>query len=221
MGERKAYFDEFGERRYAPEMIDWLAGKPQAIWMDVVPHLNWDSAESVLLWMAQQEQCDLAVAAWIFWGTGIESVVKGGYLAKWHSSDAGKIADTVRHNVQRGFYRSSKLRFPEPYRSDLERSVERWRAIPERLKREHPDLDLPAPLLGPFKGWTPFVWPHWRAQHNPYVWDLFMGLGTSIEERPGWSNLYNIYLLSDWRLVLGPSAALTLLMIAVDQLMKL
>ena len=40
MAQRTAYFDEFGERRYAPEMIDWLSDKPQAVWVDVVPYLN-------------------------------------------------------------------------------------------------------------------------------------------------------------------------------------
>jgi len=63
--------------------------------------------------------------------------------------------------------------------------------------------------------------PHWRAQHNPYVWDLFMGMATSIGDRPGWKNLFNIHQLSDWRLVLGTSAVLTALMIAFDQLTRL
>ena len=48
-----------------------------------------------------------------------------------------------------------------------------------------------------------------------------MGMATSIGQRPGWNNLFNIYLLSDWRIVLGASAVLTALMIAFDQLMRL
>ena len=146
--------------------------------------------------------------------------MQGGYFAEWRKSGYGALADTILRNVRRGFYRSNKLRFAEPYRSDLARSVERWRAIPESLKRAHPELDLPAPLLGPLKGRAPFVRPDWRPQHNPYVWDLFIGLATSIGDRPGWSNLYNIYLMASWKLVLGASAALTLLTIAADQLIR-
>ena len=221
MTDRKAYFDAFGERLYAPEMIDWLKGKPQDAWIDVVPHLNWDSAEDVLLWMVEQEQCELSVAAWIFWATDIESVVRGGYYSEWRRSGSGKIASTILRNLRRGFYRSRRLRFAEPYRGDLARTVKRWCDMPDKLKAAHSDLKLPPALLGPFKGRTLLPLPHWRAQHNPHLWDLFMGLGTSIGHRPGWANIYNIYLLSDWRIVLGASAALTVLMIGFDQLMRL
>jgi len=221
MAERKAYYDEYGERDYASEMVDWLSDKPQDVWADVAPDLNWDSAEHVLQWMVEQERCDLAVVSWIFWGTDIASVVKDGRYPEWRSSQAGKIAVTVLNNVRRGFYRSRKLRLPQPHRDDLLRAVERWHAVPDARKRKHSDLDLPAALLGPFKGRTPRPLPHWRAQHNPYVWDLFMGMATSIGQRPGWNNLFNIYLLSDWRIVLGASAVLTALMIAFDQLMRL
>ena len=221
MTARKAHFDDYGERDYASEMVDWLSDKPQDVWADVAPDLNWDSAEHVLQWMVEQERCDLAVAIWIFWATDITSVVKDRRYPEWRSSDAGKIAVTVLNNVRRGFYRSRKLRLPQPHRGDLLRAVECWRAVPDALKRKHSDLDLPAALLGPFKGRTPRPLPHWRAQHNPYVWDLFMGMATSIGQRPGWNNLFNIYLLSDWRTVLGASAVLTAVMIAFDQLMRL
>lgn len=220
MTERKAYYDEDGERRYAPEMIDWLKGKPQDVWADVAPNLNWDSAERVLQWMVEQERCDLAVAAWIFWASDITSVVKDGRYPEWRSTAAGKIAATVIKNMRGGFYRSRKLRMSPPWRSDLLRAVERWRAVPDSMKRKHSDLDLPTPLLGPFKGRGPLPLPHWRAQHNPYVWDLFMGMATSIGQRPGWSNLFNVYLI-DWRFALGASAVLAALMIAFDQLTRL
>jgi hypothetical protein len=221
MAERNAYYDEDGERDYASEMIDWLADKPQDVWADVAPSLNWDCAEHVLKWMVEQERCDLAIATWIFWATDITSVVKDGRYPEWRSGDAGKIAVTVINNLRRGFYRSSKLRFAQPYRDDLLHAVERWRTVPDAFKRKHSDLDLPTPLLGPFKGRRPLPLPHWRAQHNPYVWDLFKGMATNIGQRPGWNNLFNIYLLSDWRLVLGASAVLTALLIAFDQLMRL
>jgi len=78
MAERKAYYDEYGERDYASEMVDWLSDKPQDVWADVAPDLNWDSAEHVLQWMVEQERCDLAVVSWIFWGTDIAGVVKDG-----------------------------------------------------------------------------------------------------------------------------------------------
>ena len=83
------------------------------------------------------------------------------------------------------------------------------------MKGRHSDLDLPAALLGPFRGRTPLPLPHHRAQHNPYVWDLFMGMATSIGRR------FNIYLLLDWRLALGAGATLAALMIAFDQLTRL
>jgi hypothetical protein len=192
MAVRKVYLDEFGERRYAPEMIDWLSNKPQSVWIDVVPNLNWDAADPFFHWMATQPRCDLVVAAWIFWGTDIESVVKGGYFANWRQSGYGKLAVTIADNVRHGFYRSGDLGFPEPYRGDLARSIERWRAIPHELRKVDPDLDLPAALLGPFNGRARFVRPDWRAQHNPYVWGLFNGLATTIGRRPGWSNLFNV-----------------------------
>ena len=221
MAERKAYYDEYGERDYGSEMVEWLSDKPQDVWADVAPNLNWDSAEPVLQWMVEQERCDLAIASWIFWATDITSVVKDSRYSEWRSSTAGKIAVTILNNMRRGFYRSRKLRFREPYRGDLLRAVARWQAVPDGLKRKHSDLALPTLLLGPFKGRGPLPLPQWRAQHNPNVWDLFMGLGTSIGPRPGWSNLFNIYLLSDWRLVLGASTVLTALMIAFDQLTRM
>jgi len=45
-------------------MIDWLADKPQDVWADVAPSLNWDCAEHVLKWMVEQERCDLVIATW-------------------------------------------------------------------------------------------------------------------------------------------------------------
>jgi hypothetical protein len=170
--------------------------------------------------MVEQERCDRTVAAWIFRCSDITTVVKnGGYAAR--RSSAGKIAVTIIDNMRRGFYRSGKLRLPEPYRGDLLRMVERWRALPDHMKGRRSDLDLPAALLGPFRGRTPLPLPHHRAQHNPHVWDRFRGMATSISRRPGWNNLFNIYLLSDWRLALGAGATLAALMIAFDQLTRL
>lgn len=145
MAERTAHYDKDGERDCASEMVDWLSDKPQDVWADVAPNLNWDSAEHVLLWMVEQERCDLAVATWILWGTDITSVVKDGRYPEWRSSAAGKIAVTVINNVRRSLYRSSRLRFAQPHRGDLLHAVEQWRAVPDMQKRKHSDLNLGPP----------------------------------------------------------------------------
>ena len=221
MDSRRAY-ERFGEHLPVPELIDWLRGKPQDAWATVVPYLNWDCAGEVLLWVVQQDDCDLVVATWIFWLTDIGSVVSLGRYADWRDTDEGKkIATTIIANVKRGFYRSRGLRMVAPYDGEIGRYTERWKAIPGALKAAHRDLDLPAALLGPFKGRAPLPFPQWRPQHNPYLWDMLMCLGSQVARRPGWNNLFNIHLLSDWRLVLGASAVLAALMIAVDQLMRL
>jgi hypothetical protein len=218
---RKQHFDEFNERRFAPEMIDWLSTMPQEVWVDVVPHLNWDSSESVLDWIIDQERCELVVAAWIFWGSGLTQVADGGDFSHFRCSTSGKRCLRILKNLKRGFYRSRKLGLAKPDRDDLEFLVKRWQSLAPKARNIDRDFAPPAEFLGPFNGRAPFAWPQYRAENNPHVWDLFEGLGTTIGQRPGWSNLYNIYIpLSDWRVFYGLAGAGTLILIAADQLAR-
>jgi hypothetical protein len=221
MAERNIQYDEYGERLYTPEMIHWLEDKPQDVWADIVTCLNWDSAERVLQWMVERPDCERVIAAQILWGTDITRVLQGDGYEPWRQSFAGQLAMTIIRNARNGFYRSSRLRLGGVHDQELAAAAERWRKLPAARKSAHPEIDVPAELLGPFKGRAARPWPQHRPQHNPYVWDLLYGLGTSVGMRPGWGNLYNVYLLSDWRIVLGAAFVLFLLMVAGDALLRL
>ena len=97
--------DEEGERDYIRELKTWLPSQPQDAWLMVVKNMNWDSMDSLLDFMVADPDCDIAIAAMIFWATD-----PGYHLANWKRSSAGaKRIARILANIERGSYGRSEL----------------------------------------------------------------------------------------------------------------
>jgi Domain of unknown function (DUF4274) len=140
-----------GERAYLGEIKAWLPSQPQGTWLMVLKNMNWDSMDSLMQFMIDDSDCDIAIAAYIFWACD----------PGWHVANEGTFSERIARiaaNVGRGFYRRSELalnRFEVLH--NVHAYAEAVRA--RRFSRQPARFTLPRALLGPFIGQEPAIAP--------------------------------------------------------------
>ena len=164
---------------YGPAMLamaEWLQGQPQDVWLVATADINWGIAVPLLQWVIAQPQCDLGVAAQIFWLGSTSDVADPRDSRSWHDDDDDEYHDLVRaiaRNAAAGRYRDCRL---APFREEVEIEMEQF----ELLRRTYPGLVLPfavvPALLGPFG--APPTAEASAFQSDPAVRALFAALGT-------------------------------------------
>ncbi len=162
---------------YGPAMLamaDWLRGQSQNVWLAATADINWGFAVPLLQWVIAQPQCDLGVAAQIFWLGNPSEVADP--RDTWRDDDGDENHDLVRaiaRNAAAGQYRDCRL---APCSEDVAFEMRQF----GRLRHAYPDHVLPftvAPaLLGPF-GASPTAGAL-AFRTDPAVRALFSALGT-------------------------------------------
>ncbi len=140
-----------GERTYLGEMKAWLRSQPQDAWLMFLKNMNWDSMDSLTEFMIDDPDCDIAIAAFIFWGNE----------PGWHVTNQGTFsqpAARIAANIGRGFYLRSELALNRfELLDNVHFYAEAVRA--RRLSRQPVQITLPRVLLGPFIGREPAMVP--------------------------------------------------------------
>lgn len=143
-----------GLRDYRAEIEAWLPSQPQGTWLMFLKNSVWDGGEALRMRMIDDPDCDIAIAAWIFWAC----------QPGWHVANESDFKGDEHHirsivaNIDRGFYRRSELtlnRFEVLH--SVHEYVDAVRA--RRLARRPAWMTLPRCLLGPFIGREPAVAP--------------------------------------------------------------
>jgi hypothetical protein len=143
-----------GLRDYRAEIEAWQPSQPQGTWLMFLKNSVWDGGEALRMRMIDDPDCDIAIAAWIFWAC----------QPGWHVANESDFKGDEHHirsivaNIDRGFYRRSELtlnRFEVLH--SVHEYVDAVRA--RRLARRPAWMTLPRCLLGPFIGREPAVAP--------------------------------------------------------------
>ena len=145
------------ERDYRAEIVAWLPSQPQGTWLMFLKGSVWDGGESLRQRMIDDPDCDIAIAAWIFWAC------QPGFYVNRNPNESGFRGDeallqTIAANIDRDFYRRSELALN---RFEVLHHVHDYAAaVRERRLTFRPAwMTLPRSLLGPFIGREPAVAP--------------------------------------------------------------
>jgi hypothetical protein len=164
------------ERDYRAEIEAWLPSQPQGTWLMFLKDTVWDGGEALRQRMIDDPNCDIAIAAWIFWAC------QPGFYVKRDRNESGFRGDeallqTIAANIDRGFYRRSELALS---RFEVLHSVHDYAAaVRERRLTFRPAwMTLPRILLGPFIGREPAVAPGNDATER-HLDEIVQGLGFS------------------------------------------
>ncbi|CAN7260385.1 DUF4274 domain-containing protein [Bradyrhizobium sp. LjRoot220] len=141
-------------RDYRAEIEAWLPSQPQGTWLMFLKNSIWDGGESLRQRMIDDPDCDIAIAAWIFWAC----------QPGWHIANETEfkgdeyLIRSIAANIDRGFYRRSELALN---RFEVLHSVHDYAdAVRTRRLAGRPAwMTLPRSLLGPFIGRQPAVAP--------------------------------------------------------------
>jgi len=151
------YEDGSRVRDYRAEIEAWLPSQSQGTWLMFLKNMVWDGGESLRQRMIDDPDCDIAIAAWIFWAC------QPGFYVTRDSKESGfkgeeGLLQSIATNIDRGFYRRSELALN---RFELLHSVHNYSDAvrARRLARRPAWMALPRSLLGPFIGREPAVTP--------------------------------------------------------------
>jgi hypothetical protein len=162
-----------GERAYVREIKAWLSSQPQDAWLMVLKNINWHWMDSLIDFMIDDPDCDIAIAAYIFWACD----------PAWHVANEGTLTEgaariaRIAANVGRGFYRRNELalnRFEVLH--NVHAYAEAVRA--RRPGRQPARIALPRVLLGPFIGREPAIAPGNEATER-HLDEIVDALGSS------------------------------------------
>ena len=176
-------------RDYRAEIEAWLPSQPQGTWLMFLKNSVWDGGESLRQRMIDDPDCDIAIAAWIFWAC------EPGWNVKRDANESGFKGDehllqSIATNIDRGFYRRSELALN---RFEVLHSVHDYAdAVRERrLARRPAWMALPRSLLGPFIGREPAVAPGNKATER-HLDEIVQGLGFSplFRTQAAWRDAY-------------------------------
>ena len=137
--------EEMDGRDVIQEIIEWLPSQPQDVWLGLARAPNWDNADDLLLWMVNQPQCDLSVAALILWGSDVVHYLREGGLRE------GTHTHAILTNYEKGFYRTCELAL------DRMEMIEGPMNYLRYLRDVGGDLPfrVPRAFFGPFEGREP------------------------------------------------------------------
>jgi hypothetical protein len=155
-------------RDHQAEIEAWLPSQPQGTRLMFLKHMIWDGMARLVQRLIEDPDCDIAIAAYIFWACHPGFIVadeKQGEF-KGHQDlrpdglphEDGPLLQRIATNINRGFYRRSELalnRFEVLHSVHLYADAVRER----RLARRPAWMALPRSLLGPFIGREPAVAP--------------------------------------------------------------
>jgi hypothetical protein len=160
------------------KLIEWLADKPEDVWLDCVDRVNWDEGAWILLAITSHAHCTKQIAARIFWSAGPDElaleILKGGKINLNREGDM--VIDCILRNWHAGLYRTGSIAFNG--------STIAYSDYIRRLGPQADPLDIPEELFGEFVGRTPHVHPSMTPEANPQVWDLYYPVGLAYLPRP-------------------------------------
>jgi hypothetical protein len=172
-------------RDYRAEIEAWLPTQPQGTWLMFLKNTSWDGNEALRQRMIDDPDCDIAIAAWIFWACEPGSYVSDGTFR----GDLHHLQNIVT-NIDKGFYRRSELslnRFEVLHSVHHYADAVRGRRHPGRLDW----MTLPRSLLGPFIGREPAVAPGNKATEQ-HLDEIMQGIGCPglIRTQAAWLETY-------------------------------
>jgi len=101
------YWDDNPEdRRYVDDFWAWLKEQPQQAWLYYARRANWDQADSLFVWMVEDERCDRALASWLFWSADPTFAITQG---KRPSSNT--IIGAVLDRIDKGGFPEAQLHY--------------------------------------------------------------------------------------------------------------
>lgn len=155
-----SYKDGSRERDHQAEIEAWLPSQPQGTRLMFLKNMVWDGMERLVQRLIEDPDCDIAIAAYIFWAcqpgynvaNAFDVANEGGFRG-----DEG-LLQSIAANIDRGFYRRSELALN---RFEVLHSVHDYAdAVRGRRLAGRPAwMTLPRSLLGPFIGREPAVAP--------------------------------------------------------------
>jgi hypothetical protein len=158
------YKDGSRERDYPAEIKAWLPSQPQGTRLMYLKNMIWDGMESMVQRLIEDPDCDIAIAAYIFWACQPGFTVANENEFKGHQElrqdglplEDGSLLQRIATNIERGFYRRSELALN---RFELLHSVHDYADAvrARRLARRPAWMTLPRSLLGPFIGREPAI----------------------------------------------------------------
>ncbi len=156
---------------------DWLLTVPQDLWLDVARRANWDIHNKLLLWMVNQPQCDLSVAAHVLHYGSVAYYYRERKVPQVGPGDDGIVA-TVLANYEKGFYRAHAINIDDDPTIDV---------LLNNLNDAMAETDNPAFIIPDafldLTGGAPVAIP---AELSPDdaadVWPLFDAIDLSVAE---------------------------------------
>jgi hypothetical protein len=152
------------ERDYQAEIEAWLPSQPEGTRLMFLKNMIWDGMARLVHRLIEDPDCDIAIAAYIFWAHQPGFYVANENEFRGHQElrqdgrplEDGPLLQRIATNIDRGFYRRSELalnRFEVLHSVHLYADAVRER----RLARRPAWMALPRSLLGPFIGQEPAV----------------------------------------------------------------
>lgn len=153
-------------RDYQAEIEAWLPSQPQGTRLIFLKNMIWDGMARLVHRLIEDPDCDIAIAAYIFWAHQPAFYVANENEFRGHQElrqdrlplEDGPLLQRIATNIDRGFYRRSELalnRFEQL--NSVHDYADAVRA--RRLTRQPAWMALPRSLLGPFIGREPAVEP--------------------------------------------------------------
>lgn len=175
---RKQFYpdDDFGpgERAYLPELRSWLMEQPQDAWLHFALNANRDSMEEILQQFVETPDCDLAIAALIFWTSD---------PAYWLTQPRDRFERALAHrilaNLDNGYYARADLALDE---TKILPWAQAYSSALKQLRGTTPPFTVPERLFGPFEGRTPRLVPTPDASTVAHLKEIHGALGVQSEK---------------------------------------
>ena len=168
--------DDFGpgERAYLPELQSWIMDQPQDSWLLFALNANRDSMDEILRHFVETRDCDIAIAALIFWM---------GDPAYWLTQPRERFERTLSHrilvNLSHGYYAHSSLALDE---TNIRPWVDSYSGALKQLHGATPPFAIPERIFGPFKGRVPRLVPTLDASTVAHLKEIHEALGVQSEK---------------------------------------
>ncbi len=130
-------------------MIDWLRTQPQEVWVVASECFNWVDSVRVMHWMIDQPQCDLAVAANIFWLGNPSELSHPEMCSRWEGEPRWEDEALLRQiliHAAAGRYSCSWC----PTFEHMSHEISDIRTYRSKFPDHVPPFEIPPVLFGPF-----------------------------------------------------------------------
>lgn len=156
-------------RNYIEDFAAWIKDQPQDVWLLWARTANWDNAAGIFEEMVASPECDVAVAAAVFWGD------EPAFRYKSPDHFRGSLCERVIEKAANGGFA------PSSFSSDPVHHIHQAQALLQTMAAHHdaPAFEIPRILLGPFTG-DPARTPSYDQQTRDDLDEIFNELGGAL-----------------------------------------